>query len=600
MAPVSFVLEALRQSSVFAGLSLETLEAVSAAMELCPLPGGQRLFTQGDPGDAAYVVLFGRVRVERETGDLVQVVREAGRGELIGEFTMLTGAPRTASVRAVRDCELGRIPRDRFEALVKSHPSLALGIGRNLARQLGEAPPLARVRPAATVMVLRPIVPGDSLVPEAEALARALRAVGRCALLTGEIAAAAIGEDPAHDLGGLEHRVATARWLQRIEADHDYVVCVADGRYPVWDADCVRQSDLLLEVLPADCTVPPPRASRGPDVACARDLLILHKGQRRRPTLAAQYLGSRPFGHRHHLRQGVQEDFERLARHLTGRRIGLALGGGGARGLAHIGLLRAANEVGIPIDDIGGTSIGALVAAQWAAGMSIAEITESHREGWRRYKPHKAYTLPLIGLVAARAMHSMLWRMFGDLDYADCWVDAFACSVNLTNAALEVHRRGAVVDACMASMAIPGLGPAVTMPDRSLHVDGSLVSNLPAEQVRAGVVIASDVSASAPRNSGYPKTPTTWDIVRDWFGPMSTRPYSPSLYQTLLLSTLVSSIGESSRVAASADLYFRPPIEHMGLFDFGRIDEAVETGYRSGLEVLGPWWAGRKQTLATR
>lgn len=591
---MSFVLDALRQSTVFAGLSVETLEAVADAMEPQALAGGQQLFAQGDPGDDAYVVLSGRVRIERGTGSSAQVVREAGRGELIGEFTMLTGEPRTASVRAVRHCELGRIPRERFEALVARHPSLALGIGRNLARLLGEAPPPAKARPAATVMVLRPLAECGSLVPTAEALAGSLRAFGSCALLTREAAVAALGEEALRGLGDPAHTVAIARWLQRVEAEHDYVLCVADGSNPEWDDACVRQSDLLLEVLPADCTITPDRAPPGPDVDCARDLVVLHGPERRRPTLAAAYMDARAYRHRHHLRGGHTADFDRLARHLTGRRIGLALSGGGARGLAHIGLLRAAAELGVPIDEIGGTSIGALVAAQWASGMSIDEMTAAHRDGWRRHAPHRAYTLPVIGLVRAVAMESMLRPMFGHLEFADCWIDAFACSCNLTTAGMSVHRRGELVDACMASMAIPGLGPAVTMPDRSLHVDGGLVSNLPAKQVRAGVVIASDVSSTVSRDSGYPRTPTTWDVVRDWWRPVESRPYYPSLYHTVMLSTLVGSIREAARVSTTADLYFRPPIEHLALFDFRRIDEAVEVGYRSGLEVLGPWWEQRQ------
>ena len=590
---MSFVLDALRQSSVFAGLSLETLDAVADAIEPQLLEGGQRLFAEGEPGDAAYVVLSGRVRVERGSGAKTQIVREAGRGELIGEFTMLTGAPRTASVRAIRHCELGRIPRDRFEALVTRHPSLALGMGRNLARLLGEAPPPPKARPTATVMVLRPVVAGPSVAPAAESLARALRAFGRCALLTGETAADALGEDVVRGLGDRANTIATARWLQRVEADHDYVVCVADGTHPEWDDACVRQCDLLFEVLLADCTVSPDRIPAGPKLTCARDLIVLHGSVRQRPTLAAAYLEARPYGHRHHIRMGDQADFERLARHLIGKRIGVALGGGGARGLAHVGFLRAANEIGIPIDEIGGTSIGALVAAQYAAGMSTDEMVVAHREGWLRHKPHKAYTLPLIGLVRASAMEGMLRPMFGHLDFADCWIDAFAVSCNLTMAGITVHRRGQVLDACMASMAIPGLGPAITMPDGSLHVDGSLVSNLPARSVRSGIVIAADVSSSVSRSSGYPKTPSAWDVLRDRMLPIETRPYYPSMYDTLLLSTLVSSIREVSRVSASADLYFRPPVAHMGLLDFARIDEAVEIGYRSGLEVLGKWWDER-------
>jgi len=600
VAGVSCALEALGQSAVFAGLSPETLEAVADAMETLPLAGGQRLFAQGDAGDAAYVVLSGRVRVERGTGAATQVVREVGRGELIGEFTMLTGAPRTASVRAIRHCELGRIPRERFEALVARHPGLALGIGRNLARLLAEAPAAPRAQSAMTVVVLRPLAPaGRDLAATAASLERALRTIGRCAVLTSASAVEALGGEAMRDLGAPGHALGVARWLQRVEAEHDFVLCVADGAHPGWDDACVSHADLLLDVLPADSDAMPDRARPGPDVDRARDLVIVHEGERRRPTLAAAYMEARRYEHRHHVRAGRASDFDALARRLTGRRIGVALSGGGARGLAHIGFLRAAAELGIPIDEIGGTSMGALVAAQWASGMSIQEMTEAHRAGWRRHRPHKAYTLPLIGLVRAQAMDDMLREMFGSLDYADCWIDAFACSCNLTAACMTVHRSGGVVEACMASMAIPGLGPAITMPDRSLHVDGGLVSNLPARQVRAGIVIASDVSGSVSRDSGYPSTPSAWDVLRDRWRPAETRPYYPSIYHTVVLATLVGGVREASQVAGTVDLYFRPPLENVGLLEFAKIDETVAQGYRAALEVLGRWWEATREGAPT-
>jgi NTE family protein len=585
---MSFAVDALRESAVFAGASLETLDAVAGAMEHRLLLGGERLFAQGDPGDAAYVVLSGRVRVEREEAGRTLTVREAGRGELIGEFTMLTGAPRTASVRAVRQCELGRIPRDKFEALVKRHPSLAIGMGRNLARLLGEAPPTPRPRPMATVIGVRPVVAGQSIVRVGEGLAVALRAVGRCALVTGAEAEAALGAE-LRGRSDAEASLAIARWLQQVESAHDYVVCVTDGTYPAWDAASIQQSDLLLDLLDATSSLPPDRAAPEPTVSCSRELVVVHAGAYRRPTIASRYVAAGRYGHWHHVRMGESTDFDRLARHLTGRRIGFVLGGGGARGLAHIGFLRAAQELGIPIDEIGGTSIGALVSAQWASGATIEEMIDAHHAGW----PRQAYTLPLIGLVRANAMERMLLPMLGELDYADCWIEAFACSCNLTNPGITVHRRGRVIDACMASMAIPGLGPAMTMPDRTLHVDGSLVSNLPAKQLRSGVVIASDVSSASPRDSGYPRTPSTWEVVRDRMLPPTKRPYYPSLYSTVVQATLVGSVREAARVSETADLYFRAPVEHIGLFEFGRLDEAVAVGYRAGMDVLRPWWESR-------
>ena len=580
--------DALRHSRVFGGLSEAALTAVVAAMRPQAVAAGDVLVQQGAPGDAAFVILSGRVRIERgATGAAVEVVREAGRGELIGEFALLTGAPRSATVRAIRHCELGRIDRDHFANLLASHGELALGISRNLAAMLGEGTTLAPSVSRPVVVVLRAASSGVPTEAVARALHAALAKDRRCVLITGAVAAEALGEVARRPEDDPERLVATARWLESLEAAHEHLLCLADGSDPAWDRTCLQQADLVLDLLAANG--PSPEAVHPVVLACARELVVVHGPTRQRATPAASWMRALPYRHLHHLQVTATDDAARLARHLTGRRIGLALGGGGARGFAHIGLLRAASELGVPIDEIGGTSIGALVAAQWAAGIPIPEMIEGHRRAWKRHHPHSAYTLPLIGLVRASALKALLFDLLGTTDYADGWIESFACSCNLNTPGVAVHRRGPMLDACMASMAIPGLGPAVTMPDRTLHVDGGLVSNLPARQLRADRILVSDVSSVEIRLSGYAQTPSAWQVLRDRLRPRADRPYYSSLANTLVVSTLVGSVREAQRLARTADLCIRPSVEPIHLFDFHRIDEAVEAGYREGLKVLPAW-----------
>jgi predicted acylesterase/phospholipase RssA/CRP-like cAMP-binding protein len=578
--------EALRQSSVFGGLPAAALDAVVASLEPLFLEGGEVLFRQGDAGDAAYVVLSGRVRIERDTPSGREVVREAGRGELIGEFALLTGAARTATVRASRHCELGRIRRERFDALLAEHGTLAIGISRNLASQLAEMPARRRSRVYPSVVVLRAITAGLNVEAVGRQLADALCADRRCALLTAADARTELDADASAGVDGTARTIAMARWLERVESSHDVMVCVVDGQYAAWDRACLQQADIVMDLMGSAPSASVATGVVDTAISCARELLVVHQGSRSKSTGAAAALTTAPYNHHHHLLLGAPADFARIARHLTGRRIGLVLGGGGARGFAHIGVLRAAMALGIPIDEIGGTSIGALLAAQWAAGVSLDDMIASHRRGWSAYNPHKAYTLPLIGLVRASAMRRMLDEMLGAQLFEDCVIESFACSCNLNIPGVAIHRRGSLVNACMASMAIPGLGPAVTMPDRSLHVDGGLVSNLPARHLRSPRIIVSDVSSVQIHPSGYEQTPSAWQILRDRFRPVADRPYYSSLANTLVVSTLVGSVREGQRISEIADVFVRPPIAQVSLFEFHRLDEAVEAGYREGMTSL--------------
>jgi len=111
----------------------------------------------------------------------------------------------------------------------------------------------------------------------------------------------------------------------------------------------------------------------------------------------AAWLDAVPAAEHFHVREGTDGDFGRLARCVAGRAVGLALGGGGARGLAHLGVIRALLESGLPIDRVAGTSMGAIIGAAAMEMPYETELALSHR-AFIKGKPHKEYTLPLFFL----------------------------------------------------------------------------------------------------------------------------------------------------------------------------------------------------------
>lgn len=588
-------MDALRRSPVFAGVTEEALALIGASVDSVPLLGGQVLFQQGDAGEAAYLVLSGRLRVERAGPDGAVLLRELVRGDLVGEFALLTGAPRTATVTAMRDCEIGRLPRDRFDALLVAHPDVAIGISRQLAALLAAAPPPAGVgRRHPTVVVLQAAVADEDLQAAAHALTEALGCTGTVALVDHQHALDVLGPEIFSDRGASEEALPVARWLQQLEATHTHVICVASPAHPRWSAACLRQADLLLEALPA-ARVPeePPRATTAFG-RCRQELLVLHPMARPRVHGTGRWFAQRPYARCHHVRLGHAGDWARLARHLTGRSIGLALGGGGARGLAHLGLLRAMDELGIPVDEVGGTSIGGVIAAQYASGMGFEEMMARHREDWARFHPHRAYTLPLLGMVRVSAADAMMRHQFGGLEFEDCWIQGFTCSANLSTGDRTFHRRGSVADACLATMAIPALAPPYVAADGSLHVDGAVVDNLPVAGLTASVTIAASVSALVWRSSGYPRTPSPWRVLRDrWLSRQALAPYFPSLVQTVLSSILLAGNHRESDARQLSDLHLDIPVGEIALLAFERLEAATDVGYRYAHERLGQWWAKR-------
>ncbi|XKH01589.1 patatin-like phospholipase family protein [Marinobacter nauticus] len=191
------------------------------------------------------------------------------------------------------------------------------------------------------------------------------------------------------------------------------------------------------------------------------------------------------------------------------KRIGLALGGGAARGLAHIGALKAFEEEGIQIHCISGTSVGALVASYYAFGRpaeSILSICST-----LNLSKLADFTLERGGLFSTKAIRKMLIRDLGDCRIEDAEIPLAICTTDIETGEQLIFREGSLADAVCASMAVPGLFVPVEINGRTL-VDGGLVENLPISplaEMGAGITVGIDLS----HVSRYPKPESTFDVV---------------------------------------------------------------------------------------
>jgi predicted acylesterase/phospholipase RssA len=301
----------------------------------------------------------------------------------------------------------------------------------------------------------------------------------------------------------------------------------------------------------------------------------------------------RPFRRHHHVRPGQGGDFGRLARFLDGSAVGLVLGGGGARGFAHIGVIRALLEAGIPIDRVGGTSMGAIMAALHARGFDWKDMVRLNRWGWVKYKPHKLYTLPMIALLSSRKAERMLDMMFADDLIEDLWLSFFCVSTNLTRAEVVVHRRGDVERAIGTSCRLPGVvAPMVENGD--LLVDGGVLDNLPTGAMRRlgeGPIIAVDVSATVDLrcDPSYREAPSPWQLLLGRWR-RTGRPF-PNILQIIHRSAVLASDIYAKQAKSEVELYLDLPMDAYDMFNVDVLDEIVDFGYRYTKEQLeqNPW-----------
>ena len=585
--------------SLFSGLPGPVLQSLAGRAATVHLQAGSTLMREGGPGDALYALVSGRLRVFAEQPDGSQTaVGEISAGEVVGEMALLSDQPHAATVKAVRDSHLLQIAREDFEHLGREEPTITLEIAKLMVARLGRTihhrSGAGRVRSLTIV----PADDGGSLDGFAVQLGDALRAGGTVSIVSAGVLEAALGKDRVRWSPESPTDFQVAAWLNQQEASHDMVVYVADPEVSPWTERFLRQADRVLLVVragnsPAVGEIESSWSKDSPDAQATADLVIVHPSGTAAPSGTARRRTGRTVGAHHHVRDGSPEDFGRLARSLSGRAVSLVLSGGGARGLAHIGVMQALEEANIPVDILGGASFGALMAAVRARDGRADAV----REAMQRFLIDRGspidLTAPAAALTGGKRIVSMLRDGFGDLEIEDLWHRFFCVSSNLTKGHLQVHTTGPVWQAVRASISIPGLFPPVNSGDGDVLVDGAVMNNLPVDVMRSlnggGPVLAVSLRGEfSLRSEDLPHhgVLSGWRVFGRRFNPFASTMELPGLVDVLLRTTEVGSVLSSKAMEQQADLVFHPPVNDVGLLDFPAIDRLIDAGYHHAVQVL--------------
>jgi EmrB/QacA subfamily drug resistance transporter len=521
-----------------------TRRRLTAGAKRVPVVAGKLLFAQGDAADALYVVASGRLEIVADGAAIL----ELGPGAVIGELGLLTNTPRAASVRARRDSEVLRISRRTFDAALADDPKAPLHLARALARQVQASRPLGWEPPALPTVVA--VVGLGTLAPTA-AIAE---------LLVAELRRyVTVGTPGTVNVNGLE----------RAERDYDRVVLVAEhDDDPTWKSFCLGQADRV--VLVADDPAPP--ATVMPGLPPGSDLMI-PTGELRADEIDAwqQVLAPR---RSHPIGASPSEwpdAIAALGRRVAGRSVGLALAGGGARALAHVGVIEELLTAGVVVDRVSGCSLGAYVAALFARGLDADAIDARCYEDFVRSKPYGDYTIPTVALSRGQRGRAMMQRAFGDLLIEQLPRQFVCVSTDLLTRELVVHDRGLVRDAVGASMSLPALVPPYRLENRLL-IDGGVLDNLPVSPLARtgeGPVIAVNIGAAqSTRARG------------------ETGPRVPALGESLMRVLLMSSAASLDRAREEAAVMVTPDTRGVGLLEFHQIDRMREAGRAAGRAAL--------------
>lgn len=540
---------------------------IERVTERIALPAGEILFHQGSAPKAVYLVVAGTLGVY-VTGPTAQrqLIAIIETGESVGEMAVLSGTPRTATVIAIRDCELLKLTKANFDLLQKREPELMAGIVRILVHRLRQVSRGAgnRIEPRTTAVL--PTAHGIATESIARKLGALLEKDGDTVKIIGP-------NNPKRPV----------KWYAEQEENHDRVFLCADLGSERWIRQCARQADRILMVArardPVASALPADLLQQRADHQLL-DLVLLHEDGTDRPTRTSRWLDLVPVNRHFHIRESETRDWERLARIVSGRAVGLVLSGGGARAYAHIGATRAILEYGIEIDFIGGVSMGAIIAANLAMGSDIDEVANHVQDAFVHGTPLSDITLPLIALVKGRKVERLLAEHFDSVEIPDLWLPFYCVSSNLSDGSLHIHKRGLVRDALRASVALPGVLPPKIV-NRRVLVDGAVLDNLPVDVMRSlhrGPIVAVDVT----RDRALTPEMLAIEHRSSWLQQL----IRPPIISILMRAGTVSSDSDIEKQAQNADLLIEPPLGDIDIRDWKAFDQAVTIGYEHTAEQL--------------
>jgi NTE family protein len=558
--------EELRRFDWFRAMPEELLEALRQNLKHLVVPGGVLLFAEGEAADSVYLVLAGRFVAIKGEGDNERAVGYIGAGESIGEMSLISGRPRSAGVRALRDSEVLRLGVAEFEQLLRAQPETMLKLTQLSMRRLEAAIGTPHM-PAPSAIALLPIGDADVLTG-ARAMQETLARFQRVEL---------VDQARGKSLG--------LRELSELESSGGMLIYVADGADHTWRERCHRQSDIVLWVTKSENV---PRAlPMHLDPSKDHRLVLVHPGEIQAGR-AALWLTALGLSAHHHARHA--DDWARIARLVSGRGVALVLSGGGARGFAHLGVIQALREAHLQIDQVAGTSIGAVIAAGVALEWSDLDMYAAYKRSFVDTNPLNDYTLPFVSLVAGRKATRLLKREFRDLAFEDTPLPFFCVSANLTRGRVHEHDRGPIWHGLRASIAIPGVLPPVFAGGQVL-VDGGVIDNLPIDCMRPrhlGRIVGVDIAGEQALKTDVEEAnlPAAWRMV---FEHITGRAKRPSVLNILLRAGMVNSAASTLENRALSDLLINPPVSEIDLLDWQSFEQAIAIGYRHTQALLERW-----------
>lgn len=537
----------LRLIPFFADLSDDVILAIEKYCRREHYSRGELVFAEGDFGDRMYIIQSGQVKVVSDRNGSERIFSYLNPGNFFGETALLTGEPRNAGVRVVIDSDLISLGRQELQELIEGYPNIAVEISRELSRRLTRQIQSPEQQEELNIVAV--------VGPQAPALA------GEMARITGE-------EVFLFDLGGLggmpvdqatlsQAGVQLARGGQNLTADElpARLSSLVQDYFWVILAIPLRPSLLTIKAIDlADATIQLADApERWLTQAVTRNFMVV------RPEP----------GH-----------IARLARKIARRQLGLALSSGGARGLAHIGVLEVFDREHIPVDMLATSSMGSIVGAMYAAGASLDEIKQAAQLMRRQTSLIKGFSMwdigipPRSGFVRGGKTLEYFRKILHNKNFEDLDIPLTVVACDVITGEQVQFDRGPLAEAVRASISMIGVFEPQKIGDHFL-IDGGTVNPVPTsilQDKKADIIAASNVIPGLSERMHRKEQKKTGR--------------APNVLAIALGALEIMESEIIRQRAESIDVLIQPDVAQFSITDFDRADEIIEMGRQGAQRVI--------------
>jgi NTE family protein len=559
----------------------------------------QVLFENGDASDGFYILIEGKlIAYLRDENTLkIQVVGQINEGEIVGELGALSGKPRSLGVRTVEKSFLLKFSTGLFKKLCQRYPSLLTAAFDPIVARSQQVIQLISAKNIKKHIVIIP-ANGDVSFHQFEKTLSSLSLDSTDFCLINE---ENIETTNASSKTHLEKLIGEA------EEKNQQIIYLLKSEETLLSKLCWNDTEKIYVLAAGNSTarlsdfVEKKIKSFAMNLIAVKLELILLYSAGEEPQNTLSWLALANFHLHHHIRETNTQDFSRLMRFFKGNAIGLVLSGGGAKGLAHIGALKALMEAGIPIDAFGGTSIGAAVAALiniYENYDVIQQHVELFVEEIERTATFRNLVWPKASIFNCRRPTQQIKKSYGEQKIENLWLPFFAVSCNINRYTEEVHRQGLLWEAVRASVSVPGLIPPMVIKGE-LYVDGGLINNLPVNIMRdllgaTGRIIAVDLSSGVIDETVYHFSPehSFQEAIFAFLGLGYKSNKYPNLLDLFFKSLLIGSSIKQIENSKNADLLIQPEtagIHMLKTKNAGEKTRLLMSGYNATQEKISAW-----------